>query len=169
LVEEDAETIKKSAARFLELLRNVPSSDLAGPSLDAWNASSTQIKQGLESVALAGDIQQQRKAFDPLSEAFVKLLMTFRHRMSEPILVYFCPMAFAGQGAYWIDTREEVRNPYYGRKPFEGQDMLRCGELVERIPPDPGSNETIPTQDVSHGKIHTGEHSGHPAYTGGSK
>lgn len=169
LVEEDAEAIKKSAARFLELLRNVPSSDLAGPSLDAWNASSTRIKQGLESVALAGDIQQQRKAFDPLSEAFVKLLMTFRHRMPEPILVYFCPMAFAGQGAYWIDTREEVRNPYYGRKPFEGQDMLRCGELVERIPPDPGSNETIPTQDVSHGKIHTGEHSGHPAHTGGSK
>ncbi|MGC9030787.1 MAG: efflux RND transporter periplasmic adaptor subunit [Desulfomonilaceae bacterium] len=169
LVEEDGEAIKKSAARFLELLPNVPSSELAGPSLDAWNALSAQIRRGLEDVTSAGDIQQQRKAFDPLSEALVKLLMTFRHKRTGPLLVYFCPMAFAGQGAYWIDAREEILNPYYGRKPFDGQDMLRCGELVERIPPDPDSGSVPPAQDTSRGKIHTGEHGDHPADTGGSK
>ncbi len=160
LVDEDHEAIKKSAARFLELLRKVSSSDLAAPSLDAWHGLSTEIRRGIEGVISTEDIQQRRKAFDPLSEAFVKLLMTFRHKRAEPMLVFFCPMAFSGQGAYWLDTSEEIRNPYYGRKPVENQQMLRCGELVEKIPPDAGSNAALPTQKASHGNTQTGQHDG---------
>lgn len=37
--------------------------------------------------------------------------------------LYHCAMA----SAYWIQSGDEVRNPYYGAS------MLRCGEKVERV------------------------------------
>jgi Cu(I)/Ag(I) efflux system membrane fusion protein len=62
--------------------------------------------------------------------------MTFRHGFKKDLFVFFCPTAFNGQGAYWIEADENRRNPYFGRTPHKGQDMLTCGELAERIPPD---------------------------------
>jgi hypothetical protein len=45
-------------------------------------------------------------------------------------------MAFNQRGAYWVEATEGPRNPYFGEKPFKGQNMLTCGELIERIPPE---------------------------------
>lgn len=37
----------------------------------------------------------------------------------------YCPMADENRGAWWVDNREGVFNPYYGAS------MLKCGETVE--------------------------------------
>jgi hypothetical protein len=28
----------------------------------------------------------------------------------------FCPMAFGGEGGYWLSSNEEIMNPYFGDK-----------------------------------------------------
>jgi Cu(I)/Ag(I) efflux system membrane fusion protein len=43
----------------------------------------------------------------------------------ETLYVQFCPMANDNQGAQWLSTEEEIRNPYYGDA------MLSCGSIVE--------------------------------------
>jgi hypothetical protein len=92
-------------------------------------------------IAENKDIQIQREAFDPLSESFARVLMSFRHVMPQPLFLYHCPMAFDRKGAYWIEDSQEIRNPYFGRKTFKGQDMFKCGTLEETIPPEPISTK----------------------------
>jgi hypothetical protein len=62
-------------------------------------------------------------------------------------------MAFNTQGAYWIEGSEERKNPYFGHTKFKGQDMLQCGELIEKIPPEP--QEGPPKQEA--GKAEQGK------------
>jgi Cu(I)/Ag(I) efflux system membrane fusion protein len=38
-----------------------------------------------------------------------------------------CPMAANNRGADWLQSAEELRNPYFGSA------MLTCGEIVERL------------------------------------
>jgi hypothetical protein len=82
-----------------------------------------------------------RKAFDPLSETFARMIMGFRHVMSGPLFLYHCAMAFDKKGAYWIEAGQEIRNPYFGEKLLKGQQMLKCGELIEKIPPEAADAE----------------------------
>jgi len=46
---------------------------------------------------------------------------------SGEIYKQFCPMAFEGNGGYWLSDSKEVRNPYFGNS------MLKCGEVKETI------------------------------------
>ena len=136
LVDEKTEDAAKGAAGLEKQLHEVKASLLDETSAQAWLKLSRTIVDKAQVLSEAKEIAAQRRAFDPLSEAFVRMLMSFRHVTKGPLVVFHCPMAFEGQGAYWVEAGEERRNPYYGRKPFKGQDMLQCGELIERIPPE---------------------------------
>jgi hypothetical protein len=116
--------------------------DLLDPQAkESWNKLFKKMHEEIEKIANNKDIQIQRQAFDPLSESFARTIMGFRHAMSGPLFVYHCPMAFDKKGAYWIEDSKENKNPYFGRKLFEGQDMFKCGTLEETIPPEKTSPE----------------------------
>ncbi len=68
------------------------------------------------------DLDAQREAMKGLTVAVDALL---RAGQAEGWQLYHCPMA--GEGGYWIQTTEGVRNPYYGAA------MLKCGNKVEQI------------------------------------
>ena len=71
------------------------------------------------------DIETQRELFSQLTE---KVEPLFKESISEgTIYKQFCPMAFEGNGGYWISNVDEIRNPYYGDR------MLKCGKVVEEI------------------------------------
>jgi len=142
LVEEDGSQAESAARRFSEVLAQMPGAKLEGISAETWKKLSGDMKQSLHELLQSPAIQDRRNAFDPLSEAFVRVLMAFRHDMNHDLFVFFCPMALDQQGAYWVEADEKGRNPYFGRTPHKGQDMLTCGELVERIPPDIGQSES---------------------------
>jgi hypothetical protein len=38
-----------------------------------------------------------------------------------------CPMANAGNGAYWMSQESEIKNPYYGAQ------MISCGKTIETL------------------------------------
>ncbi|MBM3300820.1 MAG: DUF3347 domain-containing protein, partial [Deltaproteobacteria bacterium] len=136
LVDEKLDDARASANRLLETLQKIRTDSLEKKAQEAWNPLVSSMGSALRQMAEAKEVQVQRKAFDPLSEAFVKMLMTFRHAMSGPVVVFHCPMALDSKGAYWVERSEQRRNPYFGHKPHKGQDMLGCGELVEKIPPE---------------------------------
>lgn len=89
----------------------------------------TDDQEDLKTIALAmaneGDVEEQRMLFSSFT---AKTEPLFTELLTEGKLYkQFCPMAFEGQGGYWISDREEIRNPYFGDK------MLTCGKVVEVI------------------------------------
>jgi len=64
-------------------------------------------------IANSFDLKVQRKAF-------------VQYIKSGKIYKDFCPMAF-GNGAHWLSSIEDIRNPYYGAN------MINCGKVAEVI------------------------------------
>jgi membrane fusion protein, copper/silver efflux system len=154
LVDEKPEDAAQFGARMSERLTEVKQDLLDKKALDSWKNYLDSMAKDLKTIAEQKEIDAQRGAFDPLSETFAKVVMGFRHAMAEPLVVFHCPMAFDRKGAYWIEGSEDRRNPYFGTKPFKGQDMLKCGELVEKVPPEHAmtpakANPSSPDEKVS--------------------
>ena len=142
LVEENSQ-LAADNAKSLEVSLSGVKTDLLDPKAkESWNKLSEKMLENLKKISGNMDVQIQRQAFDPFSESFARTIMTFRHAMSQPLFLYYCPMAFNSKGAYWIEDSKNNRNPYFGRKPFKGQDMLKCGELQETIPPETSPEKT---------------------------
>jgi Cu(I)/Ag(I) efflux system membrane fusion protein len=135
-VGEKFEEAGESAKKLAGLLKGVNGSGLDDKALETWKKLSDSMETSLKEIADTREIEAMRKAFDPLSEAFAKVVMGFRHAMKDPLFLYHCPMASDQQGAYWIESSQDVKNPYFGESPYKGQEMLKCAELVEKIPPE---------------------------------
>tara|TARA_R110001583_G_scaffold158611_1_gene310522 strand:- start:6469 stop:6993 length:525 start_codon:yes stop_codon:yes gene_type:complete len=75
-------------------------------------------------IANSYELKVQRKAFSQLSNEMEGILR--EHVKSGKIYKDFCPMAF-GNGAHWLSSIEDIRNPYYGAN------MINCGKVVEVI------------------------------------
>jgi Cu(I)/Ag(I) efflux system membrane fusion protein len=134
LVEEKADLARQHSRKMGAAVSAISANGLSDEAAQTWKELSGIMSTNLKAIASAKRIDDQRKAFAPLSEAFARTLMSFRHVMKDPIIVLHCPMAFDGEGAYWMEANDERRNPYFGHKPFKGQSMLQCGEVVGKIP-----------------------------------
>lgn len=77
-------------------------------------------------IAAASDIKIQRDNFDALT-AEVEAVIKSSGLKSGKIYKQFCPMAKNGDGAYWLASEADIKNPYYG------DEMLNCGEVKEEI------------------------------------
>jgi Cu(I)/Ag(I) efflux system membrane fusion protein len=102
--------------------------DVTQPSKDAhaaWTAIATRLRQSTEHAEHAADISAVRLLFEEVSKAVLDLETTFGHSGDVVHRVAFCPMAFKNKGAEWLQTSEEVENPYFGAS------MYRCGEIRE--------------------------------------
>lgn len=79
-----------------------------------------------DKIAVSTDLADQRNNFTVLSNDAINLFK--RSEISSgSIYVQYCPMANEGEGAYWLSSKEEIMNPYYG------DEMLHCGEVKETI------------------------------------
>lgn len=146
LVDEKTQDAILYAGSTKNLLSQVNSYFLDDKAKSEWQDLSRDMITALDRIQSQEDVAGMRKAFDPLSEAFAKAIMTFRHVADRPLYLYFCPMASNSQGAYWVDGSEDRTNPYFGHKPFQGQVMLKCGELEETIPSEaPAAKAPSPT------------------------
>ena len=77
-------------------------------------------------ITAAGDIESQRVAYSTLSDDFIALVKKSGLSGGE-LYVDYCPMALNDKGAYWLSSKKEIRNPYFGDK------MMTCGEIKETI------------------------------------
>ncbi len=74
------------------------------------------------------DIKSARRAFRLLALEVQIAVEIYGHAHYTPIYQMFCPMAFDNEGAYWLQTSEKIRNPYFGKE------MLECGEVKKVFP-----------------------------------
>jgi membrane fusion protein, copper/silver efflux system len=170
LVSEKSEDAAKAAETLASTVKAVNKASIDKKAQDTWSKQSKTIVTQTKILSAAKEIEKQRKAFDPLSDAVVKIVMGFRHVMKEPLYVYYCADALDKQGAYWIEAKQEPRNPYFGDKKIKERDMLTCGELSETIPPetagafatsaDSKSQKTEPNSPAKDGQGSHSEHGG---------
>ena len=114
-----------------ELLADDRVADLATLAARVVTASEGLQDQGgiTEVIVGAGrvpspDIETARVGFEKMSMGLITYLKAHPAEQ-EGYEVCFCPMAFNNKGAYWVQKKGEILNPYHGKM------MLRCGDHVE--------------------------------------
>lgn len=118
---------KRQARDFQVRLQKIDMSLLKGRAHEAWMEMSAKLKDSSGRIAGAQNAEQARAAFEPLSETLYAALRQFDAGGTQPVYRYFCPMAFNNKGAYWLQNKQGVENPYFGAA------MFRCGEEVEKL------------------------------------
>jgi Cu(I)/Ag(I) efflux system membrane fusion protein len=80
----------------------------------------------LDAIGNSDNIKNQREHFVLLNENLVAIAMNIKGANSL-LYVQKCPMANNNNGAIWLSTEKDIKNPYYG------DDMLTCGSVIEEI------------------------------------
>lgn len=114
LVETDSEKAQNAAKEFLATLES--DSDV----------TNSELKEEVQKVANTADIKVQRSSFDLISVMMVDLAKSV-DLSSVTLYKQYCPMAKNNEGAFWLSTSSEIRNPYFGDQ------MLKCGSVLEEI------------------------------------
>lgn len=107
----------------------------AGERYDAFREAATLIGDALSQVGHARDAADMRRLFERVSQAVILIERHYGHNGPAEHHLAFCPMAFGNEGAYWLQTSEQIANPYFGAA------MLRCGEIRETYAGRPGEEQ----------------------------
>lgn len=127
LSQDEADAAQKSAQDFQKKLSRIDMKQLSGQAHEAWMALLPKLQNSVGQLANVKDIKQARNAFEPLSGSMYALVKQFGTPGTQPVYRYFCPMAFDNKGAYWLQNKQGVENPYFGSA------MFKCGEEVETL------------------------------------
>nr|WP_299173637.1 efflux RND transporter periplasmic adaptor subunit [uncultured Allomuricauda sp.] len=122
LVASNASTTSMNAKATLEILKKLDLSDTEAMGKAHVNKSIEM----LEAIAKKEDLENQRAHFVILNENMVAIASNL-DSLDDTLYVQKCPMANNNQGAVWLSTENEIRNPYYGDA------MLKCGSVVKII------------------------------------
>lgn len=148
LAEEKTDSARSNSRHFLESLNELAIKNEPPEAQSFWNRHSSGLLSNLSKMQELGDIEGLRRVFETVSEGFSRIVMAFGHSLSQDVKLYHCTMAFGGRGAYWLELGENKTNPYFGRTPYKGQDMLKCGELQETIPSTPPKSGALEQRRV---------------------
>ncbi|MBD3383880.1 efflux RND transporter periplasmic adaptor subunit [candidate division KSB1 bacterium] len=90
-----------------------------------WAEIYGKFERFAETLAVAENINKERKAFEQLSNTLIQIVSAYGIPEDMVVEQYHCPMAFDDKGADWLSNRGKVENPYYGSQ------MFRCGSKVK--------------------------------------
>ncbi len=130
---DDFEAARAALGKFRKVLEGMEGKELPFKDRPAWTRSRKLLLEAAGRAARAGDPAGLRKEFAPLSDLLAGAVRVYGPGGAGKVYRIFCPMAFRGKGAFWLQPDPEVRNPYYGPK------MLKCGEVKESF--SPGGSE----------------------------
>lgn len=125
-VASDVEKAREEVEQVRVALAQVDAKVLMGEAGMNWAEYVDGMETALMEIEGTQDIEVQRGAFSMLSNNLYTCVKSFGLD-GETAYYQFCPMAFNGEGAYWLSDKEEIRNPYFGDK------MLTCGKVKETI------------------------------------
>jgi Cu(I)/Ag(I) efflux system membrane fusion protein len=127
LASDDKDSATQAAGETLEALNAVQMSLLSGNAHKVWMANSTKMKAALEKIKQAGQIEPMRESFEEISNELIAVVGQFGVYQGKTLYNIHCPMAFNNKGADWLQTDEDIRNPYFGAS------MYKCGQVIEVI------------------------------------
>lgn len=128
LVKTDADATQKTISPAKASLSKIDMKLLEGKGHDIWMDLLGPIQSSLDKITQTSDVEEQRKHFETLSDNLIEAVEYFGV-VENTIYRQYCPMAFKDQGAYWLSSEKEIRNPYFGDM------MLTCGEVKETYQP----------------------------------
>ncbi|WP_018477562.1 DUF3347 domain-containing protein [Pontibacter roseus] len=127
LVESDADAAKEAAAAVLASANAMPVAALQVEDQKAFAEKQVEVvRQSAAAISGTADIAEQRNNLENLSEAVFSLTKAFG-ATDQKVYYQHCPMVNNNQGAYWVSTNPEIRNPYFGSS------MLKCGSNEEVV------------------------------------
>lgn len=115
---------------------NPTEAQAAAQQLDSlWrtNSPGEQLQSAVRQIAASADLNEQRKAFYSLTQAY--LVSLEQQPPTDSLYLQFCPMAFDYEGATWISREKAVMNPYFG------DEMLNCGVVRRTLSPRTGATD----------------------------
>lgn len=127
-VKTDAKVAQSTLNPAKSSLGKVEMKLLESKAHDIWMGLLRPIQGSLDKIAQTNDVEEQRKHFETLSDNLIEAVEYFGV-VENTVYRQYCPMAFKDQGAYWLSSEKEIRNPYFGDK------MLTCGEVKETYQP----------------------------------
>jgi len=136
LAGDDFATAKSEAASFGKTLEEMPPPQLETAAAIVWIELRDRLSAETTNLAAAPDIKVARVAFEPLSIATDEMVQQFGTKDLSAFKAH-CPMALDGKGADWLQSTDDLLNPYFGAA------MLKCGEIKEQLT-GPIENATIP-------------------------
>ena len=124
LVSSDENAATEAGNEMETTIKKVNMGLLKGDAHMKWMENLEIINTSVETITTHKNIEKQRLAFAYLGTSLFASITYFQ---VEGLGAYyqFCPMARNGEGAYWLSTTEEIRNPFFGDA------MLTCGETKE--------------------------------------
>lgn len=146
LVKTDPKATQSSINPAKISLGRVDMKLLDGKAHDIWMDLYKPIQSSLDKIAQTPDVEEQRKHFEILSDNLIQAIEYFGV-VENTFYRQYCPMAFGDQGAYWLSSEKEIRNPYFGNK------MLTCGEVKETYKPGERvikESENKPAEQLGH-------------------
>ncbi len=94
---------------------------------EQWRQTNEAISNAVQRAIDAPVLEAARTAFESISAQIEKTVRAFGSGNLAPVYVLHCPMAFGNRGSQWLQTYEQVNNPYYGTR------MLRCGSVRDTL------------------------------------
>lgn len=116
---------RQKAAEAEQKLEAIGEHRLDGSAHTAWMQTWNNLQGHLRPMAASEDIETLRGEFRYLSDLMVVTVKSFG--IEGVVYQQYCPMAFGDEGAYWLSSEEQIRNPYLP------ESMPGCGEVIERI------------------------------------
>lgn len=125
LVSSDAAAAKDAANTVLSSAKAIPVATLQAADQKEFAQKQVEdVRQAAEAMAGSSDLAAQRNNLEQLSESVFSLAKAFKSA-DETLYYQHCPMALDNQGAFWLSTNVDIRNPYFG------DSMLKCGSNEE--------------------------------------
>ncbi|WP_055445986.1 efflux RND transporter periplasmic adaptor subunit [Lacinutrix mariniflava] len=121
-IASDGNTVSGFAATMHQKAQNLNITSLGKMELAHFN----KILAMLKVISETKEIENQREHFVILNENIVVIVMNIED-FNTTLYVQKCPMANNNNGAMWLSTEKDIRNPYYG------ETMMTCGSIIEEI------------------------------------
>lgn len=157
LAGDDAAAARDALQRLCTALDEPPAAGLPVDARLSWKDESGTMRAALERASSAEDLAGIREAFESLSGALLVVVDEIGTAGTRTLHEAWCPMAFDGRGAAWLQEGETIANPYFGAS------MLRCGELRESFVPVEPSRKPASGASATGGE---GEHDDHAGHSG---
>ncbi len=125
LARDDEAGAKGALGKFRKALEGMDEKEIPFKDRPAWVRRRRLLLEAAGRAEEARGLEGLRKEFAALSDLLVQVVRVYGSGVEGAVYRIFCPMAFGGKGAFWLQPDPDVRNPYFGPK------MLECGEVKE--------------------------------------
>ena len=125
-VATDAKKVASEAKDVIKALKLVDMALLKGDAHMKWMDQLEVLNSTISAISKTDDIEKQRQAYIQFNLAFYESIKMFGLDNTTAYFQY-CPMANDDKGAYWLSSKKDILNPYFGDA------MLTCGETKETI------------------------------------